>query len=256
MGYETRMDRLTEFSCEQGVITIYLNTVQEDQWRIRLKNGLKKLEQYIQLSGNEEEVKHFKKVKKKVAAKIKGHKTKMERGLLLFASADGRLLDMKTIPIEVDTEFHWEEKPVLDQMKLIDENYPRTGIIVVQQHDVLALDVDLGEVLDEMHYSYEIEEDEWRRYEGVAATERMASGTNQTDKVDERRLVNQKRWIKGILPIIEQQAKLKKWTNIYIVGTGEIARTVNQHLNKKVQKYIPKNLFPKKNQEIVKEVLS
>lgn len=60
MALAEELRQLRKQRCEGGCLTIYLNTDQsirnqkKGEWKIRLKNGLKKLEEYIAASNKEE----------------------------------------------------------------------------------------------------------------------------------------------------------------------------------------------------------
>lgn len=68
MALSQLLEDLIDFKAEKSnqVLTIYLNTDRSDpnqqkgEWRIRLKNGLKRLEQYIIATGEEDQLKDIK----------------------------------------------------------------------------------------------------------------------------------------------------------------------------------------------------
>ncbi|UOE94640.1 VLRF1 family aeRF1-type release factor [Alkalihalobacillus sp. LMS39] len=250
-------DKLNGFRCEKGVLSLYLNTFESQggQWQIRLKNGLKKLDEYIELAGGEKELRCYRRLKKKVSKEIHNQKGSFERGLLVFASVDGKVLIIKTLPFEVENEFHWEPIPVTNQLKEIKAKYPRSGIVVVQQRDILTLDVTLGEINEEKYFSFSLDDMVWKENDGIAATEREASSASHIDKMAKRQEENQRRWLKEMVPLLEQEAKEREWKGIYLVGPPEQVKDMKTRINTKVFKTITKNLFSKPNHEIIKEVI-
>ncbi|WP_026672725.1 VLRF1 family aeRF1-type release factor [Alkalihalobacterium bogoriense] len=257
MALTKEWDKLNGFRCGKGVLSLYLNTFESQggQWQIRLKNGLKKLDEYIELAGGEKELRSYRQLKKKVSKEIQNQKGNFERGLLVFASVDEKIFIIKTLPFEVKNEFHWEQVPVTKQLKEIKAKYPRSGIVVVQQRDILTLDVTLGEITEEKYYSFELDEMAWKEHDGIAASDREASSANHVDKIAKRQEENQRRWLKEIVPLLEQEATQKQWKGIYIVGPAEQVKDMKSRINTKVFKTIPKNLFSKPNHEIIKEVI-
>src|SRR5699024_12633258 len=71
-----------------NVLTVYLNTNPgSEDWKIRLKNGLRKTEEYVAAS-NPEQVKEFKKICKKVNTTIKDNQVSFTNSLICFGSAE------------------------------------------------------------------------------------------------------------------------------------------------------------------------
>jgi hypothetical protein len=69
------LQQLKDQYCEEGVLTIFLNTdqtsndQQKGEWKIRMKNGLKKLEEYNE-SSEQMHLHSYKKIKKKAISEI------------------------------------------------------------------------------------------------------------------------------------------------------------------------------------------
>ncbi|WP_096201764.1 VLRF1 family aeRF1-type release factor [Bacillus sp. FJAT-45350] len=260
MGLTNELKQLRNFECERGVLSIYLNTSQsihnkrKSEWRIRLKNGMKKLEEYIMASGDEEELKAFKKIKGKVNNVFRDKQTQLQNSVVIFASLKDELLLVKHLQLDVENSFHWEKKPVLHQLEELAERYPKTGILLVQKQDVIALNVSLGELQGEYQYTWNLEEEDWRKKEGIAASERIASSANHRDEFEQRVEANFQRWMKSLAPKIDEQAKHNSWKGVYIVGQPEMTKTIEKYLRTKIIKSIPKNLYSKKSHQVVSEV--
>lgn len=257
MALSERIGVLKHTQCEKGVLTIYLNTMRTNsEWKLRLKNGLKKLEQYIEARGNKTELKDYRKLKKQILKEVKDQQLNLQKSIVIFASVDKEIWELHHLQLTVENEFFWEDRPMLEQLEEIQKQFPSRGIIVVQQKEILAIDMSLGEVSDEAYFTLDIEKEDWRKYEGVAATERRASGANHKDRFEERMDVHINRSLKGIAPIIDQLAKAKKWQGIYMVGQPELVEEVKKHIKTGLVKVIPKNLYNQSSHQIVGEVLA
>ena len=82
MTVSEELQTLKDFHCEKRcVLSVYLNTnpadpdQQKGAWKIHLKTGFKRLEEYLEASNDKEELEAFQKAKNKVAiiTKIKIH---------------------------------------------------------------------------------------------------------------------------------------------------------------------------------------
>lgn len=258
MALSNRLKEWKEFRCEAGVLTLYLNTFtgRNGEWKIRLKNGLKRLEQYVEARGQSEEQRNYKKVKQKVLKEVKRQQMNLQKSVVIFASVDAQLWEIHHLQLEVENEFCWEDRPVVQQLQAIQERYPSSGILVLQQKDVLAIDTSLGEIEEETYFSLDIEKENWRMYEGRSATERTASRSNHKDRYDARIEANLQRWFKDLAPKIEHLAKQKKWKELHIVGQKELIQEIQKHLKMKTIKIIPKNLYSQPTHSIVGEVFA
>lgn len=109
MALRKVINELKNLENEDKVLTLYLNTdrseCQSGSWKIKLKNGLKKLEEYIYLSSNEEEVKSYKKLKKRVEKTINDAATNLQKSVIIFASNKGKLFSVHFLQVPVETEF-------------------------------------------------------------------------------------------------------------------------------------------------------
>jgi CII-binding regulator of phage lambda lysogenization HflD len=110
-----------------GILTVYLDTdrskpeQQHGQWKVKLKNGLKKLEEYLDAQNATEEKNRFAALAKKVEREILHLQRNHQKSLLLFASDDLELWEIEILQVEVKNEFHWEEEVVLDQLETINQ---------------------------------------------------------------------------------------------------------------------------------------
>ncbi|RSL31643.1 hypothetical protein D7Z54_19565 [Salibacterium salarium] len=245
---------------ETGILTIYLNTDFGDgsqhggEWKIRLKNGLKKLKEYVDTSGTKEEQKAYKKLADLANQHIYDEQMNLQKSYVLMASADGELLVEKILQVPVDTEFYWETYPVLDQLEEMQAEFPAVGVLLVQKSDVTLIDAAMGEIRDEKHFNWEVESEDWKQYKGNASADRTASGSNQVDEVQQRFEENRHRWYKNLAPVIDKEIKNRDLLGLYLVGNKEYVRDVEQHLNTKIINTIPKNLISKPTHEVLNMV--
>ncbi|WP_088102332.1 VLRF1 family aeRF1-type release factor [Halalkalibacter urbisdiaboli] len=243
---------------ERGCLTIYLNTDQSSndqckgEWKIRLKNGLNKLEEYIEAS-EADALPTFKKLKKQAMKSIEDLQTQLSKSLVFIGTKQEWRLEKLQVPVE--NEFYWEEEPMLEQLKSLTEKYPLTGIIVIQKMYMGIVETKLGEVISEYSYDRDIENEDWKQYEGVAATERIASGANHRDQFDQRVEANQHRWLKELASLIEKRADQQRWQEIYLVGS-EMSQEFRKYLLERKVRLIKKNLTNRKAHELVHEVLA
>src|SRR5690554_4181193 len=138
MGLAEDLENLKQFQCSQGkcVLSVYLNTdrseksQQQGEWKIRLKNGLKRLEEYLIASGNENELKSYQILKEKVNKEILGNQTRLMKSVIIFASEEQNLWSVHYLQLPVNTSFNWEKTPVLDQLETLQLTFPKSGIIL------------------------------------------------------------------------------------------------------------------------------
>ncbi|MFZ4453371.1 VLRF1 family aeRF1-type release factor [Salibacterium aidingense] len=259
----TLAEELQHFNHQQdetGILTIYLNTdfgegsQHSGEWKIRLKNGLKKLKEYVETSGTKEEQKAYKKLADKANQHIYDQQMNLQKSFIFMASADGEFLVEKILQVPVQTEFHWETYPVLDQLEQMQKDYPAVGVLMVQKSDVVLIDAALGEIRDEKHFSWEVESEDWKQYKGNASADRISSGSTQVDEVQQRFEENRHRWYKNLAPVIDKEAKKRNLGGVYLVGNKESVKDVEEQLNTTILNIIPKNLISKPTHEVLNTV--
>src|SRR5690625_3450699 len=125
----------------KNVFTMYLNTDPTDpdqqggKWKINLKNGLQNFEQYLKKDENPEELKKFQSIKEKVTAFVHDNEQNLQRGIIVFATADEEVWFADLVQTRLTTEFFWKEKPELAQIQSLIHDFPMAGIILVQQNE-------------------------------------------------------------------------------------------------------------------------
>lgn len=260
MALLKELQELQGRTCEEGCLTMYLNTdqssidQQKGEWKIRLKNGLKKLEEYIEISESNN-LAIYKKLKKRVISEVHDLQAEMPKSIVLIAAADGYWM-LKKLQVRVENEFHWEKHPVLEQLKDIQNEFPKSGVLLIQKRDISTIETSLGEVNEELSYHWDLESEDWKQYEGVAASERIASSANHRDQYEQRFEANQHRWYKQLASIIQKQANNKGWNKIYLVGPPEQISEFEKHFSYENIEKVKKNFTNLKPHEVVSEVLA
>lgn len=230
-----------------GILSIYLDTdrskpeQQNGQWKVRLKNGLKKLEEYLEAQNALEEKNRFKKLIKKVEKEIYQLQREHQKGLILFASSDLALWELEILQVEVQNEFHWEAQPALEQLQTINLKHPPSGLILAHQNQVRVLDTALGQVLDELDYQWHMEMEDWADFKGPTA-----SSGNQ----------NISREYKKLFPKLLQESKDRNWKAVYLIGDSSLIDSFKPIFDHLSQLYIvPKNLKDKSAHDLLAEVM-
>lgn len=236
------------------VLTFYLQTSpNSDDWKIRLKNGLKRTGEYVRAS-RQEELQLFLSIKKKVEKAVLDLQRHFNQGLVCFASQDEILLKPTQIPLE--NQFYWEKEPVVQHLDELFKLYPRTGIILVQRHRITLIDTLLAEILNETNYEIDLDTEYWRHYKGLSSGAIISSGATHRDKFDSRLKENQARWFKTVAPEIRKEAKNFQWEQVYLAGPPELTKEIKallSHLN--IVKVITQNYAGKSANEIVRDFL-
>ncbi|QKY69842.1 VLRF1 family aeRF1-type release factor [Lentibacillus sp. CBA3610] len=248
---------------DNKVLTMYLNTDPSDaeqqagEWKIHLKNGLRNFESYLQEDNNQEELKNFRSVKEKVEEFVHHNEQHFKKSIILFATAAEDVWFADRFQMPVRTEFFWEEVPRLEQLKERREEYPKSGIILVQKDEIKVIEAYLNEILNTEYYKLDIDTEKWRQFTGPhQADASMGSGgkSAQRDKFNARYEANKQRWYKNIAPKLDKKAKDQGWDNLYVVGEPGEAPDLEEELNKPVTQIIQKNLLDHEESKVLEEI--
>lgn len=244
----------------EKVLSIYLNTdrseCQNGSWKIRLKNGLKKLQSYTELSGNEAELKRYNKLMKKVEKVIFDSIPYFQKSIVIFASNKGDLFSVHFLQLPVETDFFWESYPELHQIETIQNDFPSCGVIVANEAEIILINTALGEMEVTNQYKFDAYTDDSRKFEGVAQAARTPSSANHRDQYQEKVIANQLRWLRSVLPLIEHESKKFEWKHVYIIGQAEYLTNLENELKLPIKNILRKTLSGKElNELIYKELL-
>ncbi|MRH44684.1 hypothetical protein GH741_18720 [Aquibacillus halophilus] len=267
MKLESKLKDLQNVKLEKPnrVLSMYLNTDPSDpdqqggEWKIQLKNGLNSFENYLEQSGDKEELNYFKKVREKVERYVYDNKLNLQKSIVLFASPDESVWFAEKLQMGVKTEFYWQDTPVTGQLYQMQTIFPKVGIVLVQQSNVKVIEAELGAVLETKHYKLDIDTEDWRQFAGppkIDAASGMAGKNIQQDNFDDRFRANQKRWYKDLAPKMDKLAKDHQWNRIYIVGEKEEAKDIEHYMNKKVFEVKGLNILDHEESKVIKKVVA
>lgn len=278
------IQELKQFECEDRcVLSVYLNTnpadreAQNGAWKIQLKNGLKRLDEYLTASKDEEELKAYKALRKKVEKEITDNQGDLQKGVVIFASTQDDLFWVKHLQISVKTDFQWENKPALDQLRYIYKAYPYAGVVLPSFKGIRVLDTSVGIVNEEVYYEFDAGLEVWTEQKGVRSSGRIqgrsgagstgggaaggnspviggSGGGSPTDELDHRLKENLDRFYKDMGSKIEKLKKERRWEEIHVIGEAEHAQSFSKVLHKKPNSCIHKNLINNSADKILHEV--
>lgn len=243
------------------VLSMYLNTDPADpdqqggKWKINLKNGLRNFDKYLQESNDPEEIANFRKVREKVLAYIEENELDLKKGMILFATADDSIWFAAKVQVRVKTDFYWQENLVLDQLKQIKREYPKSGIILVQHNQVKIIESNLNEIEDTVHYELDFLTEEWKKRKQPQKLQTLDNPhQGDPDLFMERTEANMKRWYRNLAPKLDRMAKEQDWEKIIVMGEADAANTLLELMNKPVDALIQKNLFYQEERKVLNEV--
>lgn len=261
MALRNELEELKGLEYEHdAVLSVYLNTDRSDQdqqkgeWQIHLKNGLKRIREYLESANNEKELKNFEKLSKKVDKEIQNNRTDLLRSVVIFASVEDDLFSAHYLQVPVKTSFHWENRPVLEPLEDIQREYPRSGIILPNMDEVKIIDTALGELHEVKAFEFDSGKEEWVLSEGMASSDRMASGATHVDKFQHRFKENLSRFYKEMSERVENYRKDRGWEEVYVVGEAETVKIFTGTMKKQPTGVMHKNLNSSRAYDVIKEL--
>lgn len=285
------IQELKNFECkDRCVLSVYLNTnpadldAQNGAWRIHLKNGLKRVEEYLEASHNEKEIENYKSLRKKVEREINDNQDDLQKGVVIFASPHKDLWSVHYVQVPVKTNFHWETEPVLDQLKYMYKAYPYAGVVLPSLKGIRVLDTSMGIINEELYFEFDANLEVWTEQKGVRSSGRVqgragagansagagspgggaaggnspviggSGGGSPVDELDHRLKENLERFYKDMGSKIEKLKKERKWEEIHVVGEADHAKSFSKALQKKPESCIYKNFINSSPSNILHEV--
>src|SRR5690625_1482471 len=119
----------------KNVFTMYLNTDPTDpdqqggKWKINLKNGLQNFEQYLKKDENPEELKKFQSIKEKVTAFVHDNEQNLQRGIIVFATADEEVWFADLVQTRSTPALYWIEKHTFGKIQSLIHDFTKARII-------------------------------------------------------------------------------------------------------------------------------
>ncbi|MBD2845573.1 hypothetical protein IDH44_10260 [Paenibacillus sp. IB182496] len=260
MKLQQRLSNLKQYGPEskQRVLTIYLNTEpdpgRQSAWRLRLKNGMKRLREYAHAEGEGAQAQDLDRLQPRVEGLLEAHHGELRRGLVLAMSGSGELLLLERVHVPVADDFHWREQPMLDELERTLERYPALGIVQIGGDSVCVLHTLLGEVLEEHHYEWDVETENWREKLGTAPASRHASGATHKDSYKKRLIVNRQRWLREMATILDKHARTGKWDELVLTGEAKLIADLDKELHRGPRRIVPKNMNGLPGPQVLREV--
>lgn len=267
MIYQDKIAKLRNMKLQKPdkVLSLYLNTDRRDQdqqggeWKIALKTGFKRLEEYLKVS-SEDELERLSSIRKKVENYFESLGRQMPRGVVIFASEDSGVWETFELQVPVKTSFYWEERPVLDGLNELHQHYPLTALVLMQQNQVKILTSNFAQLEDSETMEVDLVFDDWRQHEGPSHVNRSmgssaVKGANQVDHFEDRVKENQYRWIKSLGSKLDKKIADQKYEQVILVGDKEEGQMLEKNMNKPVDDIIQKNLFDENEHKVIEKLL-
>src|SRR5699024_5962924 len=137
--------------------SMYINTnlshpdQQGGKWKIQFKKSLQDFTNFLKEDDKKVELNNIEIVKDKEDKYAETAELDLSRRIILFASADDVWLARKA-QMRLKSEFDWQKEPNLTQLKELEIEFPKTGMILVQQNYVKVIDAFLNEIRDVHFY--------------------------------------------------------------------------------------------------------
>ncbi len=151
MGLGEDIKRLKGFDGLTHVLSVYLSTAPDkrNQWETILRNEKKRL------LTEQEDKQAVEAVFSKIEQAINNQRTSLLRSIVAFVSSDDSLQEVYFLQLDVTDGISYYTKPNLNQLEVLDQQFPRTGIVLTHLDSATVLDVRLGEV--EATHDYELD---------------------------------------------------------------------------------------------------
>ncbi|WJY28261.1 VLRF1 family aeRF1-type release factor [Sporosarcina trichiuri] len=261
MSLSEELQTLKDFHCENRcVLSVYLNTnpadpdQQKGAWKIQLKSGFKRLEEYLAAADDKAETEAFKKAKDRVVKEIEDNRNDLKKGVVIFASADPELFSVYYVQIPIETNFYWEDHPVIDELHNMLSAYPNSGIVMPSFGNVRFLDTAMGYVGDDFTYTFDSGLDVWREQKGLNPSGSRGTGGSHVDDLDDRLKENLERFYKSLAGDISKMKKERHWDEVHIIGEAEYAQAFAAAMQKKPDSIQHKNLNNSGADKVLHEV--
>lgn len=236
------------------VLSVYLKTdPTNENWKIRLKNNLKRTEHFVK-SSQSDNINIYNEISKKVNQAIRDRAHELKHGVVCFANTENVLLYVLQIPVE--NQFDWSNKAVTDQWEELTKAYPSSGVILLQRDKVSLLDTQLGDLTGETYFEFNLENEDWTRYKGLAYGGITSSSANHRDQYNKRVKINEERWMKTLIPKLEKHMKHNNWEGLYLAGPAELTNIMKPKLNKKILGVVTSNYAGKSANDILTKILN
>src|SRR5699024_1650420 len=159
--------------------------------------------------------------------------------------------------VRLTSEFDWMDTANTEQLEGLQERYPKSGLILVQQNAIKIIETEMNEIENVKHYELDIETDDWKEHLGPQKVRgQMAPGAHnlQVDKFNNRYEANQQRSYKSRAPRVDKGAKGGEWKRIYVSGDKSAAEEIIDRMSHEVDDVMHKDMLKHDEQEVISEV--
>lgn len=261
MSLSKELKVLKDFYCEKRcVLSVYLNTNPGDPqqlnggWKIHLKSGFKRIDEYLTASEDAEELKAFHALKKKVTEEIESNQNNLSKSVVIFAAVEPELWSVHYVQVPVKTSFHWENQPMTEELSYMYKAYPEAGIILPSSGEVRVLDTAMGSVKSDSTYDYDTHTGKWNKRELDATSPKQETGSTIKPTFESRPQNNIKGFYKEMDKVVASLKKAHGWREIHVSGETELANAFAEILREKPASCIYKNLNNSKANDVIHQV--
>ncbi|MHA6260624.1 VLRF1 family aeRF1-type release factor [Sporosarcina sp. CAU 1771] len=255
------LESLKEFyGKDRCVLSVYLNTNPGDPqqlnggWKIHLKNGFKRIDEYLTASKDEEEVKAFNTLRKKVEEEVESNLNNLSKSVVIFGAVEPELWSVHYVQVPVKTSFHWENQPMTEEMEYMYKAYPEAGIVLPSFGEVRILDTAMGAVKEELTYEFDSNVEGWRIRKIETANHGQEKKDSAGPTLEPRPRSNIKGFYKGMEKVVEKLKKERGWHEIHVTGETELANAFAETLREKPSSCLYKNLNKSKANDVFHQV--
>ena len=261
MSLANEIESLKTYSCgDRCVLSVYLNTNPADPdnlkgaWKIHLKSGLKRIREYLEASEDENEIKNFDLLTKKVTEEIQENQHELRKSVVIFASADDELWSVHYVQVQVKTSFHFENHPVVEPFEYMYKAYPEAGIIMPSLGEVRILDTAMGAVKSDMTYKFDPVQEVWQEEKKKNKADQSVIGQSRISVLESTLKLNINSFFKGMSMNVDQLKKKRGWREFHVAGEAEMANAFAESIRDVPASCIHKNLNNSKPQDVVHQV--
>lgn len=260
MKITQELEAVKAFRCDDRcVLSVYLNTNPADRdqqqaaWRIHLKSGLKRIDEYISASGDDKELAAFRIVKDRVMKEVETKQNDLAKGVVIFAAAEPEIWSVHYVQVAVKTNFYWENYAQTEALEYMVKAYPEAGIVLPSYGSVRILDTAMGRVRDETVFAFDSALDVWKEEDRVLSSIQRGPG-GHTDAFDHRLKENLNRFYKDLGSVVGKMKKKRGWKEIHVAGEAELAKSFASVLSEKPESCIHKNFGKANNNHIIQKI--
>lgn len=248
MGLQEDISRLKHYS-GKPVLSVYLSTApnKRNQWQTILRNERKRI-----LSEHEDQS-AIEGCFDAVERAIQEHRTQLLRSVVAFFTDDGQLKELHLLQVDVTDEVSYGPKANVNQLEVLDHQFPKTGIVLTHLDSASILDVQIGEVESRRDYELDLDTGQWRRYQGRSARQ-GASSSSQSDDFQARVNQQAERFYRDLASEIDDLRRNQGWERLILIGERSQASYLEQALKTKPDQVIHKNLSQASDQQLLQHV--